>query len=367
MSPQDKVERVLKEIHITFSKCETFDGQPDKIIVDRRKFLGLLDRLNQGIYDMMEQYEQTRQSRENAERAFRKKGDEIIEDATKYADDVYAASVIYTADMLGRIRDLMDQTNESMNDLFRQFRKDLRDQKDVLKNHETELQGQLADLADTKKYLSIIEDINRERDRKNRDLKAEKEAGASYAKRTVGYTGASAPDIKVNALYFEKTGKPMPGQETASPTEAGNPPKPDIKVNTDAAYFKWKESQQKESSVPEETEKQTQEEVLNEAQMQEKLLAEAQAQMQAEVLAETQMQETEMHGTEARDMEISDDETGDMNNVEHPNPDFPTEEAIMQAVLADELAAEQEEAEQQTEKPAQTAGSILKNIIFGKS
>lgn len=73
MSPQDKVERVLKEIHVAFSKSETYNGHPDKVIIDRKQFLNLLDRLNQGIYDMMDQYEQTRQSRSNAERAFRKK------------------------------------------------------------------------------------------------------------------------------------------------------------------------------------------------------------------------------------------------------------------------------------------------------
>lgn len=106
-----------------FPKSEMMDGHPDKVIIDRKKFLGLLDRLNQGIYDMMDQYEQTRQSRNNAERAFRKKGDEIIEAANANAEDVYAASVIYTADMIGAIRDLMDQTNDSMNDLFMQFKK----------------------------------------------------------------------------------------------------------------------------------------------------------------------------------------------------------------------------------------------------
>ena len=91
MNPQDKVERVLKEIHVAFSKSPTYNGQPDKIIIDRKQFLGLLDRLNNGIYDMMEQYEQTRQSRQNAERAFRRKGDEIIEQANSSADDIYAA------------------------------------------------------------------------------------------------------------------------------------------------------------------------------------------------------------------------------------------------------------------------------------
>ena len=156
MSPQDKVERVLKEIHVAFSKSETYNGHPDKVIIDRKQFLNLLDRLNQGIYDMMDQYEQTRQSRSNAERAFRKKGDELIEAANANAEDVYASSVIYTADMIGAIRELMDHTNDSMNDLFLQFRKDLREQKDKLQAHENELQGQLADLTDTKKYLRSL-------------------------------------------------------------------------------------------------------------------------------------------------------------------------------------------------------------------
>ena len=30
MSPQDKVERVLKEIHVAFSKSETYNGHPDR-------------------------------------------------------------------------------------------------------------------------------------------------------------------------------------------------------------------------------------------------------------------------------------------------------------------------------------------------
>ena len=34
MSPQDKVERVLKEIHVAFSKSETYNGHPDKVIIE---------------------------------------------------------------------------------------------------------------------------------------------------------------------------------------------------------------------------------------------------------------------------------------------------------------------------------------------
>ena len=33
MSPQDTVERVLKDIHVMFSKCESYEGRPDQVIV----------------------------------------------------------------------------------------------------------------------------------------------------------------------------------------------------------------------------------------------------------------------------------------------------------------------------------------------
>ena len=97
--------------------------------------------------------------------AVRRKGDEIIEQANSSADDIYAASVIYTADAIGRIRDLMDQTNDSMNDLFRQFRKELKEQKDVLKSHESELQAQLEGTENRitearKRYNQAVQDYN---------------------------------------------------------------------------------------------------------------------------------------------------------------------------------------------------------------
>lgn len=345
MNPQDKVERVLKEIHVTFSKSPTYNGQPDKIIIDRKQFLGLLDRLNNGIYDMMEQFEQTRQSRQNAERAFRRKGDEIIEQANSSADDIYAASVIYTADAIGRIRDLMDQTNDSMNDLFRQFRKDLREQKDLLKSHESELQAQLADLADTKKYLTVLQDINRERERKNRDLEAEKEAGNQYA-RSMFYTSASMPaaDIKVNEEYFEKSGRPVPDEGTRVQTAAAE--KPDIRINTNAAYFKWKAKQdaENEAEQPEETDG----------------TGEDSPQPEAE---DSGQRQADISGEESGRKDPGQPE----ENGEYPDTDFPDEEAIRLAVQEDERKALEDELDAEAAHRSKAGtGRILKNIFFGK-
>ena len=359
MNPQDKVERVLKEIHVAFSKSPTYNGQPDKIIIDRKQFLELLDRLNNGIYDMMEQYEQTRQSRQNAERAFRRKGDEIIEQANSSADDIYAASVIYTADAIGKIRDLMDQTNDSMNDLFRQFRKDLREQKDLLKTHESELQAQLADLADTKKYLSVIDEMNRERERKNRDLEAEKEAGNQYA-RSMFYTSMPAADIKVNEEYFEKNGNPAPEERAGETAAAAG--KPDIRINTNAAYFKWKAKQDAQNADTQQQE---------ESETADRLSGSGGSEAPA---AETEQEE--LHNGGASGAKLKDQkhpeasgQNGEQENgeQEYPNPDFPDEAAILRAVEEDERrAAEEELDEAAVHRSRAGTGRILKNIFFGK-
>lgn len=285
MSPQDTVERVLKEMHLAFSRSESFQGDPDLIIIDRREFLELLDRLNKGLYDLLEQYEQTQQGRELAERAFRRKGDEIIEQANASAEDVYAASVLYTADAISRIRDLMDQTNDSMNDLFRQFRKDLKQQKEQLKSNEIELQAQLQDMADARKYLRIIEDMNTKRAREKRDLEAEKKEGEKYVRNMIHPSGTK------------------PNTEPL-----------DIKVNQNAEYFKWKAQEQ--GDIPE------------------------------EVPVFGSIEEARGESDEAADGEQA----------------FPNEEAIRQAVLEDEMAAEAE----QMEAPRRNGKSILKNLIFGK-
>ena len=49
----------------------------------------------------------------------------------------------------------------------------------------------------------------------------------------------------------------------------------------------------------------------------------------------------------------------------HPNPEFPDEESIRQAVLADEFAAEQAQNTAR-KKEKRDAGSLLKDLIFGK-
>ncbi len=303
MSPQDKVERVLKEMHIMFSQSLEVGGMPDKMVVDRAEYMNLLDRLTTGIYEMMEEYEQTRSSRMAAEREFQRGAEEIIEQANANAEDIYAASVLYTADAIGKIRSLMDQTSDSMNELFIQFRRELRDQKDVLRAHESELQAQLADLNDTRKYLSVLRDINREQERKNRDLEAEREIGNQYA-RNLFRAAVSPAETKPEA----------PAAGTAGPVSGDTSgEEPEITVNKDASYFKWKADQ------------------------------------------ESERVEEEQPANPAGPRRVTPIQR-------EPEQKFPNEDAIYQQVLEDERNQEKEENDTGT----LGAGEVLKTLIFGR-
>lgn len=249
MSPQDKVERVLKDLHVFFSKCESYQGKPDKVVVDRRQFLELLDRLNKGIFEMMDTYEHTRESRARAELAFENKGKEMIADAEQKAEDVYAASVIYTANMLGEVQRLIDQANDSINDVFVQFKRELRGKKEVVRSNELELESQLHDLADAKTYQDMLSEVRREQRRQHRiedlhklQLEAENPSGQGSI-----YTPAVNADVKVNEEYFEKQGISPESAKTGyvpAPAPLVNE-KPEVKVNMESEYFKRKAAAEK--------------------------------------------------------------------------------------------------------------------------
>ncbi|MCU6761862.1 Uncharacterised protein [uncultured Roseburia sp.] len=255
MSPQDKVERVLKAIHVTFSKSESLEQHPDKVIIDRKQFLALLDQLNQGLFEMMDQYEHTRASRDRAEREFKHRGKALMDEASEKADDIYAASVLYTADMLGKVQALIDQANDSMTDVFRSFKKELREQKDLVKSHELELEGQLNDLTDTRTYQKLLEDVRRQNRMKDSQEREENGPASDTGKmRERTYTPGVSPEIKINGDYFEKAGI-SPEDAKAGyvpPSEEPAAEKPEIKINFDAEYFKRKaDARQEEPALDE--------------------------------------------------------------------------------------------------------------------
>lgn len=253
MSAQDNTEKVLKSLHVMVAKGQNYELDPSKVVVDREKMLNLLKELNQCMYAMMEEYEMTRQSKDKAAREFRKRGDEIVMDASRKAEDIYAASVIYTDEALSSIQEIMQKANDSVKEIYKEMDRKLEEQKHIVRTNQLELKSQLQDLKDTDKYLKMIEDRNREiqKEKEEKEGKKQKLELKNKSRKESSIYANRQTEIKINPEYFEKAGIPMVedlGMDDETDLEAPEEtPKiqPEIKVNLDAEYFRWKNGNKK--------------------------------------------------------------------------------------------------------------------------
>lgn len=232
MSAQDKTEQVLRDIHILFSNTKAYEKDTGKVIVDKKEMLELLNRLNVCMYEMMDEYEINQQGRDRIEREARKVGEEIIKDASRKAEDVYAASVIYTDEALHHVQSIMQTATDSVKEIYDKMQEQLKKEKDIVHRDQSELKGHLQNLVDTEKYLKIIEDKNKEIKKEKEKERKEQEA-SSYA--------AIKPEIRINPEYFEKTGIAYEDEVPEQPMEQSAPQAAQVNVNLDAEYFHWKE------------------------------------------------------------------------------------------------------------------------------
>lgn len=241
MRAQDKTEQVLREIYLMLSQCETYEGAGNCIIVNKKELLELLKSLNISIYGLMEEYEMTQQTRDAAERALRRKSDEIVEDARNKAEDVYAASVLYTDEALRRVQDIMQTATDSIRDICSNMDEQLKKEKATVHQDQSELKALLEGMAESEKYTKLMEETNRK-------LQKEKEKETENEEPEVSAYAAAKPEIKINAEYFEKAGISVEEEtsEEEEPEQNTEQAAVQVNVNLDAEYFKWKEEPEEE-------------------------------------------------------------------------------------------------------------------------
>lgn len=232
MSAQDNTEKILRSLHILLSKSEPYPKEPSKVIVDKQQMLELLAQLNKSVYDIMDEYELTKQSRDRAQREFQKQGDEIVWNASRKAEDIYAASVMYTDEALNRVQGIMKDADQAMADIYAELNRRLKDEEQLIKRNQLELKSTLQDLVDTEKYLKLIEDSNKE-------LQKEKEKGKPFEEQESNIYANRQTEIRINPEYFEKLGI---SYEEDSVEES--PAEVDVKIDLDADYFQWVEEKE---------------------------------------------------------------------------------------------------------------------------
>lgn len=256
MSAQDKTEQVLRDIHLMFANSEVYSADTSKVIVEKKQIIQLLRQLNVCIYELMDEYDLTQRGRDKSEREAKKAGEAIVKDASRKAEDVYAASVIYTDEALHRVQDIMQGAMDSVKEIYEKMNDDLLAEKRKVHRNQSELKGHLQNLVDTEKYLKLIEDSNKEIEKEKNKEKKEAEA--------LSYTApAVKPEIKVNTEYFERAGIPFEVEDFGAEeiSEGLSEPKvnvaPEINVNLDAEYFKWKQGETDGMAEAKKTEKHT--------------------------------------------------------------------------------------------------------------
>lgn len=206
MSSQARLENVLRDIHVMISKSEVYDT--DRIIVSKQDIFNLIDRLNASIYEIMDEYELTQQSRDRAIREKKKEGDKIIWDASRQAEDIYAASVLYTEEALNHLNVMVNEADATVDQMYKEFRRNIKHQQETIRENQLELKSQLQLLADTEKYLRLIEERNREIERERAEKKGRKTL-ENFGEKHM----AIKPEIKINEDYFRKAGIPLEKEE----------------------------------------------------------------------------------------------------------------------------------------------------------
>lgn len=207
MGAKDKTEDVLRKIHVYLATAEPYPNSSKRVVVDRQDFLALLKELSICVGDMMDEYEFTQETKEKADRELRRKGEELKSDAKRDAEDIYAASIIYTDQALREIQVSIDRAQKRLTELFDSTRYELDKQRSEAKDNQMELISKMEDLKDTNKYLRLIEDENlRIQKKKERDKKEEEEFES-------GQDQHEGPKITVNMDYLKKMGMAMPGEE----------------------------------------------------------------------------------------------------------------------------------------------------------
>lgn len=266
MNIQDQLERILRELLVTVSRAPVSEANEEYVLIHKRDVQRQLGSLRDVVALMMEQYEVTEQSRLHAELEVEKQRTEIIRSANHQAEDIYAASVIYTDDALGRIQNIIDEAEKSAKNILNRIGREMENERRRIRSNQVELMTQLEDMNDTAKYMRLIEERNKEL-AKAREKKQGKAARYEQdPKETSGI--AITPEIKINEEYFEKAGLTPDGlpkemtegilkeaeleiAEEITPKEEIHYDKPVIKVNQEY-YEKVKKAAEEQSEASQE-------------------------------------------------------------------------------------------------------------------
>ena len=156
MNEQERLEEILRGIHILFAEAEPVLDEDDLVIVDQKSLYRLLEELNRCVTDIMERYAVTLQSREAAENRTRRDLEKMVSKAQQTADEFYTSSLLYMDGTLQEMSKRMQRMQKDLLSVTGAFAQDIEARlQDVNANRE-ELRDQMHTLMEEEQYLTLV-------------------------------------------------------------------------------------------------------------------------------------------------------------------------------------------------------------------
>ncbi len=156
----EKLEQTMKKIHIYLANCKESAYSSEDLIVSKKRMYSLLEELNYAGYEVMEEYEATVAARDRGLAMVERQATEIREDAMHRAEDVYAASLLYTQESIVNLQNALEYTYEKTKREYETLMANHEEKLMYLERDAQEIVSQLTAMADSKKYLRMIDEIN---------------------------------------------------------------------------------------------------------------------------------------------------------------------------------------------------------------
>ena len=215
----EKIEEILRAIHVLFSKGEMYHESPDKVVLSKREMFALLEQLNYAVVEVMDRYEATNRSKEKARKEWEAESQKIVQAASREAEDIYAASILYTDGALNEFTNIVDSTRQRLRDEYAYFEECVNQQLEQVRSNQGELLERLQLLAQNKKYLDIINEFATEQEEEEKH-----ETAANEGKK--GGKGSKKKEIPSDTVIpekFKKNGKGAAGQESTPEKKSSLP------------------------------------------------------------------------------------------------------------------------------------------------
>ncbi|MBR5369511.1 MAG: hypothetical protein IK138_09590 [Lachnospiraceae bacterium] len=258
--PED-VEEILKKIHIMFARCEALEGTPDRVIVSKQEMFVLLEELNKAIYGVLDRYEATTRSREMALLEQNRKAAQIEADAHAKADDVQASACLYTDGVLGKVKDMLEDTKKNLKHQLIELMAAIEGEQATLDDNKENVRDELSQYQDGTTYLELLEKMreaqrkkasNDEEEEEQEEEKGSKPGIVIRVNNPGENTGVTYSKRKHGRAAREKNaGAAQNAQAAGSETTGDEVPAPKGTVytaedfNLDAEYEQWKDEQGK--------------------------------------------------------------------------------------------------------------------------